>query len=95
MAGHRARVNLFGGVPLGNSIMIDPNMIHYREMAIIGSHGSTPRQHKMVLDLIGSGKIYIKEYISHSYPLENIKEAFVVTEKRNGLRVIIKPYGIG
>lgn len=91
MAGHRARVNLFGGLAAGTTISLEPNKIHYKEMSVMGSHGSTPRQHKLALDLIASGKIDIKKYISHHFALEDIKEAFHVAENRDGLRVIVKP----
>lgn len=91
MAGHRARVNLFGGVPAGTTILLEPNKIHYKEMAVMGSHGSTPRQHKMALDLIASGKIDMKKYISHHYPLEEIRTAFQTTESGEGMKVIVLP----
>lgn len=91
MAGHRARVNLFGGVAVGTTIPLDPNKIHYKEMAVMGSHGSTPRQHKMALDLIASGKIDMKKYITHHFPLDEIKTAFDVTESGRGMKVIIHP----
>lgn len=91
MAGHRARVNLFGGLAQNTTITIEPNKIHYKEMVLTGSHGSTPRQHRLALDLIASGKINMKEYISHRFQLEQITEAFAAAENREGLRVIVKP----
>lgn len=91
MAGHRARVNLFGGLAQGTSITIEPNKIHYKEMIVTGSHGSTPRQHKMAVDLIASGKINIKNYISHHFPLDQIRSAITTAENREGLRVVVQP----
>ena len=93
MAGHRARVNLFGGLAAGTSITIESNWIHYKEMSVMGSHGSTPRQHKMALDLIASGKISMQDFISHRFDLEDIKSAFSVAENREGMRVVINPWG--
>lgn len=92
MAGHRARVNLFGGVAQGETITIEPNKIHYKEMILTGSHGSTPRQHQMALELIREGKIDMKKYISHRFPLNRIKDAFHAAEDREGLRVIVRPW---
>lgn len=92
MAGHRARVNLFGGLPAGTTIQLEPNKIHYKELQVMGSHGSTPRQHRMALDLISSGRIDVKRYISHRFPLDEILKAFAAAENRGGMRVIVKPH---
>lgn len=92
MAGHRARVNLFGGLAQGETIMIEPNKIHYKEMILTGSHGSTPRQHRMALEFIKEGKIDMKKYISHRFPLGKINDAFHAAETREGLRVIVRPW---
>lgn len=91
MAGHRARVNLFGGLPAGTTITLEPNKIHYKEMFVMGSHGSTPRQHKLALDLIASGKIDISRFITHRFPLEDIRLAFRAAEEQNGMKVIVNP----
>lgn len=92
MAGHRARINFFGGLASGTSITIEPNKIHYKELVVTGSHGSTPRQHRMALELIAGRKINIGKYISHYFPLENIQQAFEAAENRSGLRVVVKPW---
>ena len=42
-ANHRARINLFGGLPKGKSIVpIDTNILHYKEIFLFGSHGAAP-----------------------------------------------------
>jgi L-iditol 2-dehydrogenase len=43
LAGKGGRVNFFGGLPPDQSrILIDSNLVHYREVSLEGSHGSTP-----------------------------------------------------
>ena len=94
MARNRGRVNLFGGLPAGTKVELETNLIHYKELLVSGAHGSVPRHHKQAIDLIGSGKFDIKEFISHRYALEEISEAFSVAESKAGLRVIVKPNGL-
>lgn len=90
--GHRGRVNFFGGLPPGSAkIKIDSNLIHYRECFVLGSHGSTPRQHKIALDLLSRGIIKGKDFITHHFGLDEIKKAFKVAEKHQGLKVIVNP----
>lgn len=92
IVGHRGRVNFFGGLPPGSAkIKINSNLIHYKECFVLGSHGSVPRQHKIALDLLSKGLIKGKDFITHHFGLDEIKEAFKVAEKHQGLKVIISP----
>jgi L-iditol 2-dehydrogenase len=91
-AAHRARINLFGGLPKGKSLVpIDTNVLHYREIFLFGSHGAVPSHLKKAIDLIASGKIDMKKYISHTFPLESALEAFKAAEDKVGMRVVLKP----
>ncbi len=89
----RGVVNFFGGLP-GDTRKISfySNLIHYKEAYLTGSHGATPRQHKLALDLIASGRIEVASLISHRFPLAEIRQAFAVAEGCAGLKVAIKPW---
>lgn len=91
MAKNRARINLFGGLPAGSTVTLDTNLIHYKELTVLGAHGSLPRQHRKAIDLIASGKIDMKQYISHHFDLDHIGEAFAAAEGRDGMRVVVTP----
>ena len=92
MAKNRGRVNLFGGLPAGTKVEIETNLIHYKELIVTGAHGLVPRHHRQALDLIASGKLDIKTFVSHHFPLDDINEAFRVAEGKEGLRVIVTPW---
>lgn len=92
MAKNRARINYFGGLPKGQSnITIDSNIIHYKELYVLGSHGAMPRHHEQAVQLIASGAIDMKRYISHRFPLAQAPEAFAAAEGRAGRRVVVMP----
>ncbi|QHT59709.1 alcohol dehydrogenase catalytic domain-containing protein [Paenibacillus lycopersici] len=92
MAKNRARVNFFGGLPKGKSLVtLDTNIIHYKELFVHGAHGSLPSHHQKAIDLIASGAIDMKKYISHTFPLDDIQEAIRTAESHVGMRVIVKP----
>ncbi|MGH2538761.1 MAG: alcohol dehydrogenase catalytic domain-containing protein [Candidatus Promineifilaceae bacterium] len=94
LAAVRGAVNFFGGLPAGaRLIQISSNLVHYRELMLTGSHGSTPRQHRLALDLIASGRVELSGVISHRFGLDEIHEAFAVAEERRGLKVLVKPHG--
>jgi len=91
MAKNRARVNFFGGLPKGTMVTLDTNIIHYKELLIAGAHGSMPVHHGKAIELIASGRINIKKYITHNFPLNEIIGAFKAAEAHMGLRVVVNP----
>ena len=91
MAKNRARINLFGGLPKGSTVTLDTNIIHYKELLVAGAHGAMPHHHMKALELIASGRLNMKDFISHNYPLDKIHEAFAKAEGHAGMRVVINP----
>jgi L-iditol 2-dehydrogenase len=92
MAKNRARINLFGGLPKDDCIVpIDTNLLHYKEIFLFGSHGALPRHLDQSAEIIASGRIDVKKYISHRFPLSQAPDAFAAAEDKVGLRVVISP----
>lgn len=88
----RGRINFFAGLPKGTEpLSLETNIIHYKECYLFGSHGSTPRHHRMALEMLASGRIKAKKFISHNFGLEQVVKAFNTVEDRQGMKVIINP----
>jgi L-iditol 2-dehydrogenase len=88
----RGCVNLFGGLPKGTRNMSVPsNVIHYKECIVTGSHGSTPRHHRMAMDFIARGYVNTERYITHRFKLDEIEKAIAANEDRAGLKVVVHP----
>lgn len=90
MAGMCATVNFFAGTYPQGEIALDPNVVHYKQLILTGSHDYTPHHFTTALKLIQHGIVDVKSIISHVMPLEDIGAAFEMVEKREGLKVIIK-----
>lgn len=93
MVAHRGYINLFGG--LGKDVRpmnLLSNKIHYRESFLTGSHGSTPRHHRMAVRLLETGKVRVKPLITHRFPLEQIEAAFAAMESREGMKIVVEPH---
>ena len=85
-------INLFGGVPKNNSkLIIDSNYIHYNEINLMGSHGSSIKQHKKALKIIENKEINLKPLITHRFKLTNLTKAYNILLKGKGLKIAIKP----
>jgi len=92
MVAKRGNVNLFGGLPKDSPfIKFNSNLIHYKEVSVIGTHGCSTRQCKMALDMIASGKIKAKEYVSCRLGLSDFLQAIKLAEERKGLKIFVSP----
>lgn len=91
-AGRGGRINFFAGLPPSHSkVLIDSNVIHYHEVSIQGSHGSTPHDTREALDMLAIKAIKVDDLITHTFPLDCIEEAFVFAESGKGMHLAIIP----
>jgi len=84
-------VIIFGGVPEGATIQIDPNIIHYSEINVTGSYDATLVEFKKALKLISHKKVNTGMLISHILPLDRIMDAFNLMERRECIKVVVTP----
>jgi L-iditol 2-dehydrogenase len=90
LAGACGRVNFFAGVYPAAEIPLDPNLIHYRQLVVTGSHDFTPHHFRTALKLIRHGMVRVAPLISHALPLAQVQEAFDVAASKQGLKVIVR-----
>lgn len=62
------------------------------EMTVTSSYGAAPEDLANALELIASGKVNMKDLITHKLPLEKAQEGFrLVAEAKNSLKVVLLP----
>jgi len=92
IANKRGYVNFFGGLPKDSDpIKCDSNHIHYNEIYVTGSHGSTPLQHKKAVEMIESNFLPLEKLITHKLPLHDLDKGYKLIESGEAVKVIIKP----
>jgi L-iditol 2-dehydrogenase len=92
VAAPAARVVYFAGLPKANPIVdFDANELHYKELAVLGAYGATPRQYRVTLDLLAREAARAEEIVTHRLPLERIAEGFETIREGAGLKVVIRP----
>ena len=92
MAARQARISLFGGLPKDNPIIsVDSNLVHYRELMLMGANGSSPSHNKKALDLISTGAVPVGDLITHRLPLDRVLDAFQIVANGDGIKVTVEP----
>lgn len=92
MAARQGRISFFGGLPKDNpTITCDSNLVHYRELTIVGANGSSPRHNTEALGLIASGAIEAADLITHRLPLEQVLEGIDIVSRGAAIKVTIEP----
>lgn len=91
IAAKNARINLFGGLGKQELIPVDTNKIHYNQLLVTGTHGSSKQHFDAAVQYIEDGKIDVKKYITAMYNLKNIAEAFESAKNLSNLKIIVTP----
>ena len=69
-------VNIFGGLKNGSSITIDPNIIHYSDVKLVGTFGFASHHFLESARLLSKGKVNLSGLITNVYSLEDAAQAF-------------------
>ncbi len=86
----RGTVVLFGGLPKAAPMTsLDANRIHYDEIRIVGSFSYRPDDHARALRLLERGQVDGDQVITHTFPLDEIEEAFRTVAAGEALKVMV------
>jgi L-iditol 2-dehydrogenase len=88
----RGRLVVFSGLrPADASVAVDLNTLHYREQCIVGAYGCCYRHGVDALNYISDGKVPVADLISHRLPLEALEHGLSLVERREGIKILLKP----
>jgi L-iditol 2-dehydrogenase len=92
VAGKNSKINIFAGMPSGQTFLLDVNWLHYNQISITGSFSSTPKMLEEATRIAADKAIDLSAIITHKYSLSEIEKAIYVTEKYYGLRAVINKF---
>ena len=91
LAAPLGRVSFFGGLPAGrDEVPLHTNLIHYKELTVVASTGSSMKQYRDSMESIRSSKKDLTKLITHTYPIDEIQEAFRNAMSGNGLKTAVR-----
>ena len=85
------RVNYFAGFPKGSTAVMDPNLIHYRELMVSGGSNARRADVAQAVALLASGALNVGGIVTHRFPLSELDEAMAAVSQRRGLKVAVVP----
>lgn len=92
MVARQGRVSFFGGLPKDDPIIaLDSNLVHYRELTIVGANGSSPAHNAEALRLISTGAVPVTDLITHRLPLERVLDGIDLVARGQAIKVTIEP----
>jgi L-iditol 2-dehydrogenase len=92
MLARRGRLSLFGGLPKDRpTITLDSNLVHYRELTLVGANGSSPAHNAAALDLVATGRVPVDDLITHRLPLDDVLDGIEIVARGEAIKVTIEP----
>lgn len=92
LAAKQGRISFFGGLPKSSPmISLNANLVHYKELFIMGAYGSKPRHNRLALELLAKGSIHAASLIGMVVPLERILEAMDAVAEGGILKAVVQP----
>jgi threonine dehydrogenase-like Zn-dependent dehydrogenase len=93
-AAKRGVVSVYASVhPKGQTIQVDPNLFHHKEVVL---SGSLAQDHEDFLDAVWSvahATVDLQQLLSGTFPLEDLDQAFAAASRPDTYRVFVTPNG--
>ncbi len=90
LAARCGRINLFGGMPKGKEIVpLNTNLIHYNELVVVATTGSSIQDFYQAMRIAASGKINLIALATARFSIDNINEAFDYALSGQGMKALI------
>ncbi|HEX9115050.1 MAG TPA: alcohol dehydrogenase catalytic domain-containing protein [Anaerolineae bacterium] len=88
LAARRGQV-LFFAATMQASVELDLDLVHYKELALLGTYDSTIAQFEDALNLISKNIVQVAPLISHRLPLADAQRGYEIARNQEGIKVMI------
>lgn len=84
------RILAFAGMPADASVVdLDVNVLHYRQLSIVGAFGGTPATFRRAAAWLAASDFDAARYTARRFPLADAAEAFASVERGDGLKTLL------
>ena len=81
-------VNIFGGLPPGSVLSVDPNLLHYSELFLTGTQNAPSDHYARTVPLLASIP-QARRLLTHRFTIENAPQAFESRMAMEGLKAVV------
>jgi L-iditol 2-dehydrogenase len=92
LVGKRGRVSIFAGLADKGWAEVEANLIHYKEISLLGAANSGRADYERAVALISSGRIDAARMVTHRFPLDKAAEAIDSVAGGEGIKIAVLPY---
>jgi L-iditol 2-dehydrogenase len=72
-------------------ISADSNLVHYKELMLMGANGSSPSHNRQALALIASGKVKVADLITTRVSLADVQQGIEAVLSGEAIKVVVLP----
>jgi 2-desacetyl-2-hydroxyethyl bacteriochlorophyllide A dehydrogenase len=83
-------VEFFGVAPIGQTISVEPNLVYFKELTIVGSYVN-PNTFSRAISVLQSGKVRMDKFQIDTFPLDGVHEALAFQREGKTIKSIIQP----
>lgn len=84
------RVCFFGGLPANQTVPLDTNAIHYKNLTVTGVTGGSPFDYRTAMTLLAAKRVSTEPIISHVFRTEDMQEAFDAALGGETMKVVLR-----
>jgi L-iditol 2-dehydrogenase len=87
----RGRVSIFAGLADKGWAEVEANLVHYKEISLLGSANSGRVDYERAVRLIASGRVDTARLVTHRFPLDKAAEAIESVAGGEGIKIAVLP----
>lgn len=82
-------INVFAGMPKGETFPLDLKRVHYDEVRVVGTFGYGPADFARALALLAGPDLGLAELITHRVGLDDVEETLKAAGKQVGVKSVV------
>jgi L-iditol 2-dehydrogenase len=82
-------VNVFAGMPKGETLALDLRRVHYDEVRVVGSFGYGPEDFREAFELLAAGALPLDGFVTDRVPLEGVEDALKRGAAHEGIKTVV------
>jgi len=90
LAAVHGRINFFGGMPSGKeNVTLNTNLIHYKELVVLGTTGSTLSDFHKSIEIAASGRVNLGALATGRFSIGQTADAFAYAASGSGMKAVV------